>query len=77
MVFDFVVSEAARHLRPHIVAEYCLDLASDYNKFYNTCPVIAAEDAKVKERRLAINAAALSVMKSSLNILGVKALEKM
>ncbi|MEM2138197.1 MAG: arginine--tRNA ligase, partial [Candidatus Anstonellaceae archaeon] len=77
MMFDFVVSEAAKHLRPHIVAEYCLDLASDYNKFYNTCPVIAAEDAKVRERRLAINAAALAVMKSSLTILGVKALEKM
>ncbi|VVB99601.1 Arginine--tRNA ligase [uncultured archaeon] len=77
MVFDYVVAEAARQMRPHLVAEYCLDLATLYNKFYNVCPVIALEDEKTKANRLAINFAALTVMKNALNLLGIEALETM
>jgi len=77
MMFGFAASEAARHMRPHIVAEYCLDLAAAYNKFYNTCPVLSAEDEKLKENRLAINFAALCVLKASLGSIGIQAPDKM
>ncbi len=77
MVFGFVCEEAAKHMRPHIVAEYCLELATSYNKFYNTCPIISCEDAKKKGMRLAINSAALVCMKNALVLLGIEALERM
>jgi arginyl-tRNA synthetase len=77
MLFDYAVAEAARHMRPHMLAEYCLDLATAYNKFYNSCPVIACEDAKLRDNRLAMNAAALGVLKSALGVLGIAALEQM
>ncbi len=77
MLFDWAIEQAAGHLRPHIVADYCLELAAAYNKFYNSCPIIACEDEKLKSFRLALNFAALCVMKSSLGMLGIKALEKM
>jgi len=77
MVFGWVAHEAARQLRPHLVADFCLELAEAYNKFYNTCPILSANDAKLKERRLAINFAAMSVLKSSLSLLGIEAPERM
>lgn len=77
MVLDFVVDEAARQMRPHAVAEYCLELATLYNKFYNSCPVISCEDEGQRKMRLSINFAALVAMKNSLNVLGIEALEQM
>ena len=77
MMFEAVMTEAAHHMRPHIICDYCLDLASLYNKFYNVCPVISCEDEKTKENRLAINSAALICMKNALNLLGIEALESM
>ncbi len=77
MLFDWLVSESARQMRPHIVADYCIDLATLYNRFYNLCPVISCEDGGTKANRLAINFAALTVMKSSLLLLGIEPLEQM
>ncbi len=77
MLLDFAINEAAKHLRPHIIADYCIELACLYNKFYNACPVISSKNRKVKEMRLAINFAALTAMKNALSAIGISALERM
>ena len=77
MLLDFVVSESARQLRPHIVADYSLDLAALYNKFYNACPMLSCEDEKVKEGRLATNYAAKVALANALGAIGIPALERM
>src|SRR3989338_2502786 len=77
MLFDWVVSEACRHLRPHMLAEYCLDLATCYNKFYNACPILSCGNEELKEARLAMNFAALCTMKNALGAIGIEALERM
>ena len=77
MLLDFVVSESARQLRPHIVADYCLDLASLYNKFYNACPILSCEDGKAREGRLATNHAAKVALANALGAIGIPALERM
>ena len=77
MVFDSVIGESARQMRPHIVADYCLDLATLYNKFYNACPILSCEDELRKEWRLAVNFAALNAMKNALASIGIAALERM
>ena len=77
MLLEFIVSESARQLRPHIVADYCLDLASLYNKFYNACPILSCEDEKVKEGRLATNYAAKVALANALGAVGIPALERM
>ncbi|MFA6328775.1 MAG: arginine--tRNA ligase [Candidatus Micrarchaeia archaeon] len=77
MLLDFVVAESARQLRPHIVAEYCLDLAALYNKFYNSCPILSCEDEGAKQSRLASNYAAKVAMKNALGAIGIPALERM
>ncbi|MCX8175251.1 MAG: arginine--tRNA ligase [Candidatus Micrarchaeota archaeon] len=77
MLFEWAVQQAALHLRPHILCEYCLDLAALYNKFYNSCPVLSCEDEKAKGNRLAINFASLCTLKNALCLLGIEALERM
>ena len=77
MAFELSVDSAAAQMRPHILAEYCLELATAYNKFYNTCPVIACEDEKKRAMRLCINSAALLAMKNALCVLGIEPLESM
>ncbi|MCX6771731.1 MAG: arginine--tRNA ligase [Candidatus Micrarchaeota archaeon] len=77
MLLDFVVSESARQLRPHIVADYCLDLAALYNKFYNACPILSCDDGKTREGRLATNYAAKVALANALGAIGVPALERM
>lgn len=77
MLFESVVQEAAKHMRPHMLAEYCLDLAALYNKFYNLCPILSCEDERKKGMRLSINFAALTAIKNALAALGVEALERM
>ncbi|MCX6777667.1 MAG: arginine--tRNA ligase, partial [Candidatus Micrarchaeota archaeon] len=42
--FPGVVSKSCKECRPHYVAEYMADLAAQFNKFYNTCPVIKAPE---------------------------------
>ena len=77
MLLDFAVSESARQLRPHIVADYCLELAALYNKFYNACPILSCEDEKAKEGRLATNYAAKVALANALGAIGIPALERM
>jgi arginyl-tRNA synthetase len=77
MAFDTAMDEAARQLRPHIIVEYCLTLATAYNKFYNTSPIISCDDGKKKAMRLAINSAALVAMKNALRVIGIEPLENM
>jgi arginyl-tRNA synthetase len=77
MVLDHVVSESARQMRPHIVAEYCLEVATLYNKFYNACPILSCEDSKMRESRLASNYAAKVALSNALGAIGIPALERM
>jgi arginyl-tRNA synthetase len=77
MVLDAVVAESARQMRPHAMAEYCLELATLYNKFYNACPVLSCEDKGAMESRLASNYAAKVALKNALGAIGIAALERM
>ena len=77
MSFDISIDSSAAQMRPHIVAEYCLEIATLYNKFYNTCPIIACGDEKQRAMRLAINSAALVAMKTALRAIGIAPRESM
>jgi arginyl-tRNA synthetase len=77
LAFPAVVAEAADRRAPHVVATYALDLAQAYTKFYDTCPVLKAEDPRVRANRLALSAAAQRTLARALDLLGVAAPESM
>jgi|SRR5579872_6561237 len=74
--FPEIVSEAAQRYAPHIVCTYLFDLAQAFNLFYQKLPILKAE---VKERdiRLHITESTGIVLKRGLDLLGIRAPEKM
>lgn len=72
--FPEVVNQAYKNLSPHILANYSFDLAQKFNEFYHICPVIESLE---KDFRLYLVQAFRTVIKSSLNLLGIEVMEEM
>ena len=72
--FPDVVGEGVRNRNPSAVAEYAHELASCFNAFYRDCKVLGSPD---EEKRLVLVAATRQVLRNSLHILGIEALEEM
>ncbi len=75
--YPVVIDEACRGYRPHIIAAYLFDLASQFNQFYRDCPVLPESDEKTRKARLALVNATKTVLKNGLNLLGIDAPEEM
>ncbi|MEW6528663.1 MAG: arginine--tRNA ligase [Candidatus Micrarchaeota archaeon] len=76
LIFSEIVKKAATNLRPHYIADYALELATLFNKFYTKHQVINAEE-KEKTKRLLIVAATLNTLKNALYLLGIAIPKKM
>jgi arginyl-tRNA synthetase len=74
--FPSIVKTAARDYRPHYIAEYLLELATDFSKFYTSCPVLTAPE-KEKNARLVLVSCTKRVLKNGLELLGIEAPERM
>jgi arginyl-tRNA synthetase len=74
--FDLVIDRAARELKPHQLATYARELAESFNHFYRYSPVLDAEP-KLRRARLALARAARNALRTTLETLGIDALETM
>ncbi|MEM4524224.1 MAG: DALR anticodon-binding domain-containing protein, partial [Archaeoglobaceae archaeon] len=68
--------KVVEELKPNLFAEYLLSVASKFNDFYRDYPVLKAED-EIRKHRLAIVKAVRKVLCLGLDLLGIKALERM
>ena len=59
------------------IADYLLDLAKAFNRFYRDCPILGCEDARTAEARLALAQAVRIVIADALNTLTIAAPEAM
>ncbi|HHW99389.1 MAG TPA: arginine--tRNA ligase [Firmicutes bacterium] len=74
--FPEAIVKAAETYEPSTMSRYLLDLAQDFNRFYNTCRIIGEETA-VESSRLALVKAVAQVMRRGLYLLGLSAPEQM
>ena len=74
--FNDVVREAAEKYSPNIVCTYLFGLAKSYNLFYQKLPILKETD-ELRDFRLSLTAATGNVLKEGLNLLGIKAPERM
>jgi len=74
--FSDAILQAKEKNEPSIVTRYVVNLAQNFNKFYNECPILNQED-EVKKARLALVSATKQTIKNALYILGIEAPEKM
>lgn len=72
--FSLIVEQAGVGYRPNLICEYLLDLAKDFNLFYQKHRIINSEKS---DFRLAIASAVGKVLKRGLNLLGIETLERM
>lgn len=70
------VKDAANKNEPYIVTRYAIELAKNFNKFYNTCN-IAKSDDELKKARLKLTACTCNTIKIALHLVGVRVVEKM
>ncbi|CAN5898175.1 arginine--tRNA ligase [soil metagenome] len=78
------VSQAARDFAPHVVAQYCLDLATAWNGYYNHKDASGKPDTRVlqsepglREARLALVEKVKETLRQGLELLGIGAPEEM
>ena len=75
-VFPDRVLAALRDYEPSVITRYMIDLTASYNRFYHNCQILNADDARVRASRLALSAAAKTVLGTSLGLICMKKTEK-
>ena len=75
--FPAVVKEAGETYSPALIANYCYDLAKEYNQFYHDYPILKEEDEKVKDLRLLLSREVGVVLKKASGLLGMEMPERM
>lgn len=74
--FNKSIQASMRKNEPHIVTRFVLDLAQAFNKFYHNNPIIV-DDKGLMLARLALVEATRQTIENALDLLGMKAPEKM
>ena len=62
--------------RPNILANYLFELANTFHAFYEACPVLKAEEP-ARSTRLALCDLTARILKKGLELMGIRAPEKM
>ena len=71
------VSLAGDNLSPALIANYCYDLAKQFNHFYQDTPIFKEEDAAKRLLRLKLSRWVSLVLRSGMGLLGIEVPEKM
>ncbi len=75
--FPAAARQSARSCQPHSLCEFLLRFSAAFSEFYEKCPVLQAETRGKKLKRLAIVAAAQTVLENGLRLLGVEVPQRM
>ena len=70
--FPSVVEDAGRNYSPAVIANYCYDLAKEYNQFYHDYPILKEEDENVRAMRLLLSSVTARTLKSAVALLGIE-----
>jgi arginyl-tRNA synthetase len=79
LVLDFnsALELAIRESRPHHLCAYLYELAAQFHRFFEHCPVLKAETEGLKQSRLALARLTGDTLKAGLELLGIETLEEM
>jgi len=74
LLYKETLSEALSELAPHKVATFLYELAQDFSRFYENCPVAGSPEEKERKKLVALY---LETMTHGLNLLGISIPEEM
>lgn len=75
--FPSVINEAARSFSPALVANYCYDLAKEYNQFYHDYPMLKEQDDATRRLRLTLSFTVARTLRRAAGLLGMEMPERM
>ncbi len=71
------IARAHAERRPHMLCDFLYELAQEFSRFYNECPILKEEDVARRGSRLALAAITLRQVELVLELLGIEAPEQM
>ena len=75
--YPSIIEQACTEMSPAVIANYAFNLAKIFNSFYTEHSVSKAETAEKKQLRLQLCELTVIVLKSSMELLGIKVPERM
>ncbi len=75
-IFPEKVLNAIDELEPSVITRYILDVCAAFNRFYHECQIVTAEDASVRDFRVALCAAVRNVLGAAFGLICMKKTEK-
>ncbi len=75
--FESAVTEAGRTFSPALIANYCYDLAKEYNQFYHDTPILREENLPLKALRIELSAVVARTLRNAAALLGMEMPERM
>ena len=75
--FPEVVSDAGHDLNPAVIANYCYELAKEFNQFYHDYSIMNAESESSKKFRLLLSGVVVRTIATSMQLLGMEMPERM
>ena len=75
--FPVAVKEAGEMYSPALIANYVYELVKEFNQFYHECPILAEENAEVRNLRLVIAEMVGKTIKNGMKLLGINVPERM
>ncbi len=75
--FPQTVAEAGRSYSPALIANYCYDLAKEYNQFYHDFTILREEDAATRCMRLKLSEVVARTIRAAASLLGMEMPERM
>ncbi|MFW6146222.1 MAG: arginine--tRNA ligase [Planctomycetota bacterium] len=75
--FEEILAAVATENRPNILTGYLYDLAQAFSGFYETCPVLKADDDPTRAGRLKLCDVTARTIRQGLDLLGIDVIERM
>jgi arginyl-tRNA synthetase len=75
--FPEVVNDAGHDLNPAVIANYCYELAREFNQFYHDYSIMKAESESSRRFRLLLSEVVVRTIATSMQLLGIELPERM
>lgn len=69
--YPAIVAEAAANYSPALLANYCYEIAKEFNQFYHDHSILNEPDPDKKNFRLILSECVVKIMKSGMGMLGI------
>lgn len=75
--FPNTVVKASESYRPNLIADYLFEIAKTYNTFYNSKSIMKEQNETVMNSRIILTSKTAYILKTGLDLLGIKTVDRM